>query len=78
VYGHVHGVGTTGDEEFLAWEPHSHMGFRFNNASTGSIAAFAEDYRITPTAGGCHLTWVMSWMFQKFLYNLRDYSTHMV
>jgi hypothetical protein len=55
VYGHVHGVGTTGDEEFLAWEPHSHMGFRFNNASTGSIAAFAEDYRITPTAGGCHL-----------------------
>jgi len=100
-----HGVGTTrlvnmrggivGDEEFLAWEPHSHMAFRFNEASTSTIAAFAEDYRIVPTAGGCHLTWVMamkpkgvagrigmsvgrlvmSWMFQKFLYNLRDYST---
>jgi Polyketide cyclase / dehydrase and lipid transport len=38
-----HGVGTTrtvdmrggivGDEEFLAWEPHSHMAFRFNQAS---------------------------------------------
>ena len=99
-----HGVGTTrvvnmrggivGDEEYLAWDPFSHMAFRFNEASTRSIAAFAEDYRVVPTAGGCHLTWVMamkpngvaarlgmslgrpvmSWMFQKFLYNLRDYS----
>lgn len=98
------GVGTTrtvtmrggivGDEEFLAWEPFSHMAFRFNEASTGSIAAFAEDYRVVKTPGGCHLTWVMAmkpngiaaklgmtlgrpvmaWMFQKFLYNLRDYS----
>ena len=100
-----HGVGTTrvvnmrgritGDEEYLAWDLFSHMAFRFNEASTGSIAAFAEDYRIVQTPSGCHLTWVMamkpngvaarlgmtvgrpvmSWMFQKFLYNLRDYST---
>jgi carbon monoxide dehydrogenase subunit G len=100
-----HGVGTTrvvnmrggitGDEEYLAWEPFLHMAFRFNEASTGSIAAFAEDYRIVQTPSGCHLKWVMamkpsgvaarlgmtvgrpvmSWMFQKFLYNLRDYST---
>lgn len=99
-----HGIGTTrvvnmrggivGDEEYLAWDPFAHMAFRFNEASTGSIAAFAEDYRIVQTAGGCHLTWVMamkpkgvaaklgmslgrpvmSWTFQKFLYNLRDYS----
>jgi carbon monoxide dehydrogenase subunit G len=65
-----HGIGTTrtvdmrggivGDEEFLAWEPHSHMAFRFNQASTRSIAAFAEDYRVVPTATGCHLTWVMA------------------
>ncbi|WP_082964021.1 SRPBCC family protein [Mycobacterium sp. 852002-51961_SCH5331710] len=98
------GVGTTrtvkmrggivGDEEFLAWKPHSHMAFRFNEASTGSIAAFAEDYRVVQTPQGCHLTWVMAMkpngvaarlgmslgkpvmgaMFQKFLYNLRDYS----
>jgi carbon monoxide dehydrogenase subunit G len=64
------GVGTTrtvtmrggivGDEEFLAWEPFSHMAFRFNEASTGSIAAFAEDYRLVPTEGGSHLTWVMA------------------
>ena len=80
--------------EFLAWEPYSHMAFRFNEASTGSIAAFAEDYRIVPTASGCHLTWVMAMKpkgvaarlgmtlgrpvmartFQKFLYNLRDYT----
>lgn len=86
--------GIVGDEEFLAWEPFSHMAFRFNEASTGSIAAFAEDYRVVPTPSGCHLTWVMAmkpndfpaklgmslgrpvmaWMFQKFLYNLRDYA----
>jgi hypothetical protein len=70
------------------------MAFRFNDASSGTIAAFVEDYRIVPTATGCHLTWVMAMkpkglagrigmtigrpvmarMFQKFLYNLRDYS----
>lgn len=64
------GVGTTrrvemrggivGDEEFLAWEPLRRMAFRFNEASTTSIAAFAEDYRVVPTAQGCHLTWVMA------------------
>lgn len=90
---HMRG-GIVGDEEFLAWQPHSHMAFRFNEASTGSIAAFAEDYRVVPTPGGCQLTWVMAmkpngvaarvgmalgrpvmgWMFQKFLYNLRDYT----
>lgn len=65
-----YGVGTTrtvhmrggiiGDEEFLSWEPHSHMAFRFNQASTNSIAAFAEDYWVVPTPGGCNLTWVMA------------------
>jgi hypothetical protein len=60
-----HGVGTTrtvdmrggivGGEEFLSWEPYTHMAFRFNEASSGTIAAFAEDYRVVPTAGGCHL-----------------------
>ncbi|AQA05747.1 MxaD family protein [Mycobacterium sp. MS1601] len=64
------GVGTTrtvhmrgfivGDEEFLAWEPFTHMAFRFNTATTGSIAAFAEDYRVRETPTGCHLTWVMA------------------
>jgi carbon monoxide dehydrogenase subunit G len=56
---HMRG-GIVGDEEFLAWEPFSHMAFRFNEASTNSIAAFAEDYRVVETAGGCHLTWVMA------------------
>jgi hypothetical protein len=70
------------------------MAFRFNEASSGTIAAFAEDYRVVRTADGCHLTWVMAMkpkglagrigmtlgrpvmarMFQKFRYNLRDYS----
>ena len=52
--------GITGDEEFLAWEPFERMAFRFNAASTGSIAAFAEDYRVVRTPGGCHLTWIMA------------------
>ena len=52
--------GIVGDEEFLAWEPFTHMAFRFNEASSSTIAAFAEDYRVVPTAGGCHLTWVMA------------------
>ncbi|OKH73872.1 SRPBCC family protein [Mycolicibacterium sp.] len=98
------GIGTTrtvtmrghivGDEEFLAWEPFSHMAFRFNTSTSNAISAFAEDYRVVPTADGCHLTWVMamkpsglsgrvgmtlgqpvmSWLFQRFLHNLRRYT----
>lgn len=64
------GVGTTrtvtmrgnivGDEEFLAWEPFSHMAFRFNQSTSNAITAFAEDYRVVETPTGCHLTWVMA------------------
>ncbi len=64
------GVGTTrvvemrgglvGDEEFLAWEPFSHMAFRFNECSTQAVAAFAEDYRVEVIPGGCRLTWTMA------------------
>ncbi|MGB0435607.1 MAG: SRPBCC family protein [Mycobacterium sp.] len=52
--------GITADEEFLAWEPFTRMAFRFNESTTGSVAAFAEDYRVLPTANGCHLTWIMA------------------
>jgi carbon monoxide dehydrogenase subunit G len=98
------GVGTTrtvsmrgnivGGEEFLAWEPFSHMAFRFNESTSNAISAFAEDYRIVETSDGCHVTWVMamkpsglagrigmlmsqpvmSWLFQRFLHNLRRYT----
>ncbi|OJZ64510.1 hypothetical protein BRW65_28970 [Mycobacterium paraffinicum] len=64
------GVGTTrvvemrgglvGNEEFLAWEPFSHMAFRFNECSTQAVAAFAEDYRVETIPGGCRLTWTMA------------------
>lgn len=64
------GVGTTrvvemrggivGNEEFLAWEPFTHMAFRFNECSTRSVAAFAEDYRVEVIPGGCRLTWTMA------------------
>ena len=50
----------TGDEEFLAWEPFSHMAFRFNTSTSNAISAFAEDYRVVETGDGCHLTWVMA------------------
>lgn len=46
--------GITGAEEFLAWEPFERMAFRFDVATTGGIAAFAEDYRVAPTPNGCH------------------------
>lgn len=52
--------GITGAEEFLAWEPFSHMAFRFNDSTSNAIAAFAEDYRVVETAEGCQLTWVMA------------------
>jgi carbon monoxide dehydrogenase subunit G len=64
------GIGTTrtvsmrgnivGDEEFIAWDPYSHMAFRFNQSTSNAISAFAEDYRVVETAEGCHLTWVMA------------------
>ncbi|OBH53038.1 hypothetical protein A5687_07950 [Mycobacterium mantenii] len=67
------GVGTTrvvemrgglkplvGNEEFLVWEPFTHMAFRFNECSTRSVAAFAEDYRVEVIPGGCRLTWTMA------------------
>ena len=99
-----YGVGTTrtvtmrgnivGAEEFLSWEPFSHMAFRFNTSTSNAIAAFAEGYTVNATEQGCHLTWVMamkpsglagelgmklgspvmSWLFQRFLHNLRRYT----
>ncbi|MBU8810305.1 SRPBCC family protein [Mycolicibacterium goodii] len=64
------GVGTTrtvrmrgnivGHEEFLVWEPFTHMAFRFNSTTSNAISAFAEDYRVVETPQGCHLTWVMA------------------
>jgi hypothetical protein len=65
-----YGVGTTrtvamrgglvGAEEFLAWEPSTRMAFRFGEASQKTIAAFAEDYTVVETPGGCRLTWTMA------------------
>ncbi|OBK11890.1 SRPBCC family protein [Mycobacterium asiaticum] len=52
--------GIVGDEEFIAWEPFTHMAFRFNECSTRAVAAFAEDYRVEVIPGGCRLTWTMA------------------
>lgn len=52
--------GIVGDEEFIAWEPFTHMAFRFNECSTKAVAAFAEDYRVEVIPGGCRLTWTMA------------------
>lgn len=64
------GVGTTrrvtmrgglvGDEEFLAWEEHTMLAFRFNAASEKRIRAFAERYDVVATPAGCRLTWTLS------------------
>lgn len=65
-----YGVGTTrtvdmlgglvGDEEFLAWEPFRYMAFRFNTCSNKVVAAFAEEYTVVETPGGCRLTWTLA------------------
>ena len=49
------GIGTTrtvtmrgnivGDEEFIAWEPFSHMAFRFNQSTSNAICAFETKER---------------------------------
>lgn len=52
--------GVVAEEEFLSWEPYRHMAFRFNESSTGTLAGFAEDYRVEPTPEGCRLTWTMA------------------
>ncbi|TIC87803.1 SRPBCC family protein [Nocardioides sp. GY 10113] len=64
------GVGTTrtvtmrgglvGEEEFLAWDEFTRMGFRFNSASTRTVKAFAERYDVVPTPEGCRLTWTLA------------------
>lgn len=52
--------GLTGDEEFLAWEPYTYLAFRFNSCTNKAVAAFAEEYRVVETPGGCRLTWTMA------------------
>ena len=64
------GVGTTrtvtmrgglvGEEEFLAWEEHTLLAFRFNRASEKRIRAFAERYDVVATPTGCTLTWTLA------------------
>ena len=54
-----HGIGTTrtvdmrgglvGDEEFLAWEPHSHMAFRFDRGSDRPVLDLFLEYRFGGT-----------------------------
>jgi hypothetical protein len=47
----------------IVGDVYSHMAFRFNAASSGTIAAFAEYHRVVATAGSCKrnalwLAWV--------------------
>ena len=65
------GVGTTrtvtmrggliGYEEFISWEPHRRLGFRFNEASMQGVRAFAERYTLDPVPDGrTRVVWVMA------------------
>ena len=65
------GVGTTrtvtmrggliGYEQFICWEPHRRLGFRFDEATTNGVRAFAERYTLEPSpGGGTRVTWVMA------------------
>jgi hypothetical protein len=51
----------TGFEEFIVWEPHRRMGFRFNEASMNGVSAFAERYEIEPVSPtSTRVTWTMA------------------
>ena len=52
--------GLVATEEFLVWEPHTTIAFRFNEASEKTIRAFAERYDIIRTDTGCRITWNLS------------------
>jgi len=52
--------GLVGAEEFLAWEEHTLLAFRFNDASEKRIKAFAERYDVVATDSGCRLTWTLA------------------
>ncbi len=53
--------GLIGYEEFIAYEQGVRMAFRFNEASTQGVQAFAEDYRVTDLgAGRCRVDWTMA------------------
>ncbi|MCX6400279.1 MAG: SRPBCC family protein [Propionibacteriales bacterium] len=52
--------GLVGAEEFIAWQEHTLLAFRFNEASERRIKAFAERYDVVPTAEGCRLTWTLA------------------
>lgn len=53
--------GIVGYEEFIAWEPHRLLGFRFNEATTSGVRAFAERYTLEPQPSGrTRVTWVMA------------------
>ena len=66
---HPRGVGATRtvqigplvvDETFLAWTPHR-LAFRVDHATTGLLAAFAEDWRVVPGAPGhCIVRWTVA------------------
>lgn len=52
--------GLVGAEEFIAWQEHTLLAFRFNEASEKRIKAFAERYDVVPTPEGCRLTWTLA------------------
>jgi hypothetical protein len=48
-------------EEFVAWEPHRRMAFRFNEATMDGVAAFAERYTLDEVSPGrTRIEWVMA------------------
>jgi uncharacterized protein YndB with AHSA1/START domain len=48
-------------EEFITWEPHRRMAFRFNAATMNGVAAFAERYTLDAVAPDqVRVEWVMA------------------
>ncbi len=59
--------GMVGWEEFIAWEPHRRMAFRFNETIEGGPAAFAEDYLVVDLGDGRSLVkWTLAMTLTGF------------
>jgi len=47
-------------EEFILWQPHCRMVFRFAECSNPAVRASIEEYSLVATSDGCRLTWTLA------------------
>ena len=53
-------MGWSATRSFWPGEPNRYLAFRFNTCSNKAVSAFAEEYTVVETPGGCRLTWTLA------------------